>query len=648
MAISRYHSVPHSIVPLGCVALALLAALLSVRSPLSAGNPSHQDPTSQKPQAKQEGERQEEEEEQKPQFKLPGITVWGSRYRAQADRTESVVVITASDIELLRSTGTYDVFKNMPGIYVVQGLASGFGLGYRGAGPIRLRGLGRTAGGANRVRGILVETDGVPDFSITHGHPFPDVFNLDNVDRIEIIKGPSSVLHGNAMSGVINITTREPGPGFRFHAKSSGGSFGTTENLARASYGWNRGFAQVSGSVRRTDGHRLNSKFDAEDLNLKLGQHIGSHFNLTFSGGGGHFGWENPGPGGRPGGDTNFGSANLSLTARTARTMGALKLWGIYGIVNFDDGEVEPNWAFGAKAKEVLHLIPGNMLTLGFDVMDYRTRTTKAQPSFISEFAPYVFVDHEITGQFRMSGGVRYTHNEQFGDDISPEIGFVYKPVTGTGVRIRAARGFRAPNFFELDIISASANRDLDASSLWQIEVGWNQEIRFKRWGPRRLTFDLAGFYQVGDNMIRLVPDPTAPGATRFANSGVFHHGGFEGQTALFILDNLSVFGGLTHLGLEDDTALTPINTVDFGAAYAPGRFDVRLAGRFVNRLFDRDDHKDRLDDFTVLDLDFSYRLSPRYRLFVDIDNLTDQHYELLKGFPMPGVAAYGGVSLSM
>jgi len=338
-------------------------------------------------------------------------------------------------------------------------------------------------------------------------------------------------------------------------------------------------------------------------------------------------------------GEIDYFSGYASLVGRFARSETSIKLWVVDNEVRFNEGTTkEPNLLYGAKLKETLHLFKGNFLTLGADVMNYSAARNDIDPDSITEGAPYLFVEQIFTEAFKINGGVRVTFNEQFGTDVSPEVGLVFKPFHGTALRARVARGFRAPNFFELDFLT-QANPDLEPSSLVQYEVGINQQV--EDW----LTLDLVGFLQDGDNMIRRVPDPTAVGGFRFANTGEFFHKGLEAQAELLLLNDLSLFAAATILDVQDDTALIPQNTYDFGVGYTPGNFSITLTGRYINRLFNQDNNKDRIDDSFVTNARLSYSILKHYEAFVEIENFTDADYELVKGFPLPGISAYAGLS---
>ena len=221
----------------------------------------------QKPEEVQQGEQRQKQEEEKPtEVKIaPPVEVMAPPLQEQAERTETVTILTAEEIEKKHAPVAYDALEMQPGLHHSRRL------GFTASGQSRLiiRGLGSTP-----VAGFQVLTDGRPDITVTFGHPIPEFHGMENVERIEVIHGPSPVLYGYGNTGVVNIITKEPGPGLTAYVEASGGSFGTTEDFARVGYGWDKGFVSLSARGLRTDGYIPQTAGWLEAVNLRVGYRL--------------------------------------------------------------------------------------------------------------------------------------------------------------------------------------------------------------------------------------------------------------------------------------------------------------------------------------------------------------------------------------
>ena len=96
------------------------------------------------------------------------------------------------------------VMHEVPGLFVTSRAMMGYGVSTGAAGGINLRGI---TGGAGQ---LLVLIDGHPHYQGIYGHPIADSYQTLMAERVEVLRGPASVLYGsNAMGGVMNIVTRQ-------------------------------------------------------------------------------------------------------------------------------------------------------------------------------------------------------------------------------------------------------------------------------------------------------------------------------------------------------------------------------------------------------------------------------------------------------
>lgn len=143
---------------------------------------------------------------------------------------------------------------------------------------IAIRGFGARA--PFGVRGITVMVDGIP-YTLPDGQAQLDAIDLDSAERIEVIRGPSSVLYGNAAGGVIDVTTADgrdnPGTRIRLGAGSHGYQKVALQH-GGAQGDWSH---HVSLTALNVDGYREQSATEKYLLNAKLRRELGSERALT-------------------------------------------------------------------------------------------------------------------------------------------------------------------------------------------------------------------------------------------------------------------------------------------------------------------------------------------------------------------------------
>jgi len=168
----------------------------------------------------------------------------------------------------------------------------GYGVANGAAGGMSIRGIG---GSPNTQ--VLVLIDGHPQYMGMMGHPLPDVYESAMAEKIEVVRGPASVLYGsNAMAGVVNIVTKkQQQDGVHTYGRAMYGSYNTFSAEAHNAFR-RKGFSSfVSLNYNRTDGHRENSEFDQYGGYAKLGYEFSSHWNVFADVNVTHYNAANPG-----------------------------------------------------------------------------------------------------------------------------------------------------------------------------------------------------------------------------------------------------------------------------------------------------------------------------------------------------------------
>src|SRR3990172_4282864 len=200
---------------------------------------------------------------------------------SQRDVAASISVIDERQIEMATTSSVIELVKNfVPGVFVTERAVMGYGVATGAAGGITIRGIG-----GSPVTGVLVLRYGRPDIMGLMGHPLPDAYPTDGVERIEVVRGPASFLYGtNAMGGVINIISKEMKNNERTTRLSGGiGSYESRQLALNHGGSYDAYDYSFTASTRRTDGHRASSSYDGDFYTAHLGYPVSSNTNVTLN-----------------------------------------------------------------------------------------------------------------------------------------------------------------------------------------------------------------------------------------------------------------------------------------------------------------------------------------------------------------------------
>ena len=125
--------------------------------------------------------------------------------------------------------------------------------------------------------------DGHPQYQGIFGHPISDSYQTLMAERVEVVRGPASVLYGsNAMGGVMNIVTRNmKDDGVRTHITLGAGSYGTVQTEASNQLRSGRFSSTVAAQYNRSDNHRPHMGFEQYGGYVKLGYDLSEHWNVS-------------------------------------------------------------------------------------------------------------------------------------------------------------------------------------------------------------------------------------------------------------------------------------------------------------------------------------------------------------------------------
>ena len=575
----------------------------------------------------------------------------------------SISVIERSEIEASSESSLLPVLSHrVPGLFVTQKGITGFGVSEGSAGMVNIRGVGQ----GNKV---LMLFDGQPQWAGIFGHSLPDTYVASDVERVEVIRGPGSLLYGsNAMGGVVNIITRQhKQEGRKTQARIMYGSYNTQKYMINNGYNIGKLSTFVSLNHDRTDGHRSDSKFHITNGFAKLGYTFNDNYKAIGDVSLAKFKNHNPGRVDDPIVDNIMdilrGTASMALENNYGNISGAVRTfynWGAHDINDgYRTGGVPRPYLFnsddhnaGVLFYQSFRLLPGNSFTVG---VDYKNWGGKAQNDSINgnkqelvnksvdEVAGYIIVQQDLFDLLSLNAGVRYEHNSIFGGEWVPQAGFTVRPFDGNTIKASLSKGFRSPNIREMYMFPPQ-NPDLKPESMMNYEVSVGQSFL-----DGDLFMELTGFYIDAKDMIQTVRQED--GRPKNVNTGTFTNKGIEFDLRYQILANLSLDMNYSFLHTSKSLLAAPKHKYFAGLMYSLGRFSFNVNAQSIFDLYiNVGEGVEKKEDYTVVNAKAAYRFGTRDKglnLFVKGENLAAARYSINEGFPMPKAIIMGGVDIT-
>ncbi len=213
---------------------------------------------------------------QETEVTLEPVVVTGTRDIQEIRKIPAnVTLITKEEIQESNAKTVVDVLRDKADVMVRDVYGTGK------TASVDIRGFGET-GPLNTL--VMVDGRRVNEIDLS-GVDWTQI-PLDQVERIEIVRGAGSVLYGdNAAGGVVNIITKRPQKTFSASAEAAGGSYGYNRESASVSGKWGPLSAILNASHNSTEGYRENGFLRAEDVGGKLIYDLNDAISFNFSGG---------------------------------------------------------------------------------------------------------------------------------------------------------------------------------------------------------------------------------------------------------------------------------------------------------------------------------------------------------------------------
>ena len=600
---------------------------------------------------------------------LPNVVITGTRNAVDVRHLPNTVTVidrqTLTENEHVNILPTLS--QQVPGLFITSRGMMGYGVSGGAAGGINLRGI---SGGAGQ---LLVLIDGHPQYQGIYGHPIADAYQTLMAERVELLRGPASMLYGsNAMGGVINIVTRQAKHDGSLTTLNLGaGSYGTVQTEVANQMRCGRFSSTAAAQYSRTDNHRPRMGFEQYGGYIKLGYDLNEHWNTYVDADITHFNASQPGSSDAPlwDADQNItrGAISAALENHYGRTSGGVSFYTNFGRHKIDDGTddvTKPTQRF-FRSKDVLtgfniyqsaQLFEGNRTTVGLDYQHiygnayYTSKATgeilntpnkQSGRSHRNEIAGYVDFRQDLFTWLTIDAGIRLDHHSISGTEWIPQAGLVVRPMADSELKATVSKGFRNPTMRELYLYPPS-NTDLKPERLMNYELAWRQRLC-----DGTFTYGINLFYIKGDNMIMQVPVPGTP-PQRLINTGVIENSGVELDTHWRIDKHWSVNSNHSFLHMVHHVIAAPDYAGFLGVNYNCNKFAANLGLQFIDRLYTKINGAAQADDtetFTLLNATVSYQLLPSLRLWARGENLLAQKYEINKGYPMPKATFMAGVN---
>jgi iron complex outermembrane receptor protein len=551
---------------------------------------------------------------------------------------------TAMEIESSGARTVFDaVEKLVPGAFVSRRGVMGYGIATNGTGMVSIRGIGEQPN-----TGVLVVVDGRPDYQGLMGHPLPDFYSLSDTGAVTVTQGPASVLYGsNAMGGVIEVKPSRPQAGSGTRLSSGLGSFLTGQHRLSRGTRFEQGFYSLAGGVSHTRGDRPSSAFRNQDGTAAFGCDLSESWKASVEGRYGHFHVEDPGPLNTPLANSyarvGRGGFTLNLDNATSRTWGYARLYTARGRHLITDGFRSVDSTTGVRLDQQILLTPRINLEVGSDVTVYggRARNILSGVDFgdhsLTTAAGFTRVSWTPRSRLHLRSGVRYEHNSLFGSLGVPEFGVTYSPFEGYSVAVEAARGFRNPTLRELYLFPAP-------NPLLKPEHLWNYQAAFQARPARTLSLSATVFY--ADLRSLIVTTGRFPNLA-LSNSGQALNRGWENTFRWKPHQRVALQSGYAYVRSTNLTPYVPAHKWNYSVEFDAGRAFMQFSGMTVGKRWADAQHSAIMPGFAVATLRTTLPLTRTVSWYAMLDNLFDRRYEVVPGYPMPGINLMTGFSLN-
>ena len=614
-------------------------------------------------------------------YKLSDVVISATKTNSSTlELANSISIIDSVEISNRNAFSLYDLLKNEYGLsFTSQGGSGTLSNVYiRGGSPsythVLVDGM---------EMNLTSDPNGVYDFA---------ALPTDNIERVEILRGPQSILYGSdALAGVINIITTKGSGSLRFSLSTEGGSYNTfktttglTGILGKLNYSMNigrvksDGFSAANEKYGNTEKDGFQNDYISTALGYRFSENVRTNFHFRFLKSKADYDQS-----GIYGDDPTYKFNQEELALRGEGVFSLLNnVWDqkvgvsfIRNIRKYKYDETINNFSAstsfydGRKLKldwqNNFSIIENNLISFG---VDFEIDETVSEFNSFSAFGDFIslfpksdsktfgiyFQDQlKIGDEFFASAGVRFDNHDKFGSYFTYRVAPAYIFwQTGTKLKATVGTGFKAPSLFYL-YDPAFGNPDLNPEKSFGWDAGieqffWNEGLSFGVTYFENDYKDLFGF----DNNYKTININKAETKGVEVYSTIKPFFGLVAKLNYTFTDAKDKSEGLA----EEDQKLIRRPDHKIGGYISYNFSEKTNANVEVIYIGKRDDldfstfpsTRIQLDPYVLLNVAAHYKLFDFLRLNLRIENLLDSDYEEVFGYGTAGLSVYGGINVTL
>ncbi len=569
---------------------------------------------------------------------LPDLVVTATRTEtAKNQLAAAATVYTRQDIERLQAKTLPELLSGSTGIDIVQ--TGGYGKDTN----IYMRGTNSDH--------VLVLIDGIKVGSVTSGTTPFQFIPIDQVERVEIIRGPQSSLYGSeAIGGVIQIFTRKGGqdekPSVTLDA--GGGSYDSYRASGTVSGKWQNNWYSLGSSQFGSQGFNsrqptpglfgVNQPDKDGYLNTALNARAGHRFDnnaeveafFMHAEGKSEFdgNFQNK---------TEFVEQNVGATA----SMNIVDNWRSilrFGQSRDDADNFAPNGTFASRFNSTrwnaswlneVALSDDHKLVIGSDYrLDQVDSSTLYNETSRYDAGIFTELHSRLWDNHFFNASVRGDKNEAFGEQVTGNFGWRYNGSYGISPFANFGNAFKAPTFNQL-YFPGFGNSSLKPEQSTSFEAGLAGDHEWLQW-------ELRGYHTNIDNLIVAVTNPTTF-LSNSENVGKAQIDGIEAEIGTHIMawNNKLSMNLMSPKNRESNMRLQRRSdkTLSYDLSRSFGSLDLGAkvlaqAGRFDDTL-----NQIKVAGYVTVDLRSTYHLSKNWALSAQLNNLLDKNYQTVNTY---------------